>query len=198
MTNVLILGATGSLGTVVRRQFIAKTQNHLTLFARHAVSNVNPARETAVKGDVLNSTQLDNAMKGQDAVFAALTGDLGSYARSIVNSCERMGVKRLIFISSMGIYNEIPPSVGSGNLQSNPILRPYREAADVIEASNLDYTIIRPAWFDNGNTEYEITLKGTPFKGNTVSRNAIADLVLKLVADPTLYSKNSVGINRPQ
>jgi len=198
MTNVLILGATGSIGTVVRQEFISKTQNHLTLFARHAISKVNSERETAVKGDVLNSTQLDNAMKGQNAVFAALSGDLGSYARSIVSSCERMGVKRLIFISSMGIYNEIPASVGSGNLQSNSMLRPYREAADVIEASNLDYTILRPAWFDNGNANYEVTVKGTPIKGNTIGRKGIADMVLKLVADPTLYARNSIGLNRPQ
>ena len=47
MVNVLILGATGSIGTVVRNQFIAKTQNHLTLFARH------PHREKGKRGKEL-------------------------------------------------------------------------------------------------------------------------------------------------
>ena len=91
--------------------------------------------------------------------------------------------KRLIFISSMGIYNEIPRSVGGGNLNENSMLKPYREAADIIEASDLDYTIIRPGWFDEGSDNYKITKKGQPFGGHDVSRQAIANLVLKLIVE---------------
>ena len=36
----------------------------------------------------------------------------------------------------------------------------YRKAADIIEASTLDYTIIRPAWLTFKNeTDYEVTSK---------------------------------------
>lgn len=98
----------------------------------------------------------------------------------------------------MGIYDEIPASVGSrGNLKYNSVLRPYREAADVIEASDLNYTVIRPGWFTGGPVNYEVTHKGEPFGGHDVSINSIADLVLKLVSDNQLYSKESVGINTP-
>ena len=137
-------------------------------------------------------------MKGQDVVFAALSGNLKRYAQSIVESMHRNHVQRLIFISSMGIYDEIPASVGSrGNLKYNSVLRPYREAADVIEASDLNYTVIRPGWFIGGPVNYEVTHKGEPFGGHDVSINSIADLVLKLVNDNQLYSKESVGINTP-
>jgi uncharacterized protein YbjT (DUF2867 family) len=37
----------------------------------------------------------------------------------------------------------------------------YRSAADVIENSTLDYTIIRPAWLtDKDEVDYETTAKG--------------------------------------
>lgn len=57
----------------------------------------------------------------------------------------------------------------------------YRKAADIIEASNLDYTIIRPAWFTFKNeTDYEVTQKGEQFKGTEVSRKSVANLAVKI------------------
>lgn len=202
MTNILIIGATGSIGRVTRKLFLEKTNDHLTLFSRHSnrLEPLNLAKETAILGDVLNPSDLDNAIKGQDVVFASLSGNLGKMAQAIVNSMNRVGVKRLVFITSMGIYNEIPDSIGSsGNLQTNSMLQTYRDAADVIESSDLNYTIIRPGWFDNSpDTNYEVTVKGEPFGGHDVSRKSIADLVVKLAHDPSLYVKNSIGIHRPE
>ncbi|WP_304250650.1 NAD(P)H-binding protein [Limosilactobacillus gastricus] len=197
--NVLILGATGTLGSAARQELLNQTDANLTLFSRSADRlTVDPEREKAISGDLTNGQELDAVMEGQDVVFAALSGNLKRYAQSIVESMDRNHVQRLIFISSMGIYDEIPASVGSrGNLKYNSVLRPYREAADVIEASDLNYTVIRPGWFTGGPVNYEVTHKGEPFGGHDVSINSIADLVLKLVNDNQLYSKESVGINTP-
>jgi len=202
LTKIVIIGATGSVGRAARQRFLEKTNDELTLFSRlpERLKPIDSMREVAVSGDVMNAADLDKVISGQDVVFASLTGNLGKMAKAIVESMKRVGVNRLIFITSMGIYNEIPASVGSsGNLRSNPVLQTYRDAADVIEASNLDYTIIRPGWFDSNNdTDYEITVKGEPFGGHDVSRKSIADLVVRLAADPTLYVRESVGINRPE
>lgn len=54
-------------------------------------------------------------------------------ARNIVKVMNEKGVKRIIFISSIGIYDTPLRSV----------LKPYKEAADVIEESGLDYTIFK-------------------------------------------------------
>lgn len=200
MKNVLIIGATGTLGTAATKAILSGTDDHLTLFARSAsrINVTDPDRETVISGDVMNDADLDKALDGQDAVFAALSGNLGAFAKSIVNAMDRNNVQRLIFITSMGIYNEIPASVGAdGNLDSNPVLQPYRDAADVIEASDLNYTIIRPGWFTAGPVNYEVTHKGEPFGGHDVSISSIADLVKKLVEDDQLDSRDSVGINTP-
>ncbi|WP_251546517.1 NAD(P)H-binding protein [Limosilactobacillus caecicola] len=201
MKNVLIIGATGTLGTAATQAILAGTDDQLTLFARSAnrINVTDPDREKVISGNVMNDADLDAVLAGQDAVFAALSGNLGAFAEKIVTAMNRNGVKRLVFITSMGIYNEIPASIGaSGNLQNNPILRSYREAADVIEASGLDYTIIRPGWFAGGPVNYEVTHKGEPFGGHDVSVSSIADLVKRLVDDDQLYVHDSVGINTPQ
>lgn len=200
MRNVLIIGATGTLGTAVTQNVLNKTDDHLTLFARSAnrINVQDDNRETVISGNVMNDADLDKALKGKDAVFVALSGNLGAFAKKIVAAMDRNNVSRLVFISSMGIYNEIPASVGaSGNLNSNPILRTYREAADVIEASDLDYTVVRPGWFMGGPVDYEITHKGEPFGGHDVSVASIADYVTKLVDDDQLDVHDSVGINKP-
>ncbi|TSO26393.1 NAD(P)H-binding protein [Lactobacillus sp. LL6] len=200
MKNILIIGATGTLGKAATQAILENTNDYLTLFSRSAnrINIADSNREKVIAGDVTNQADLDKALKGQDAVFVALSGNLGHFAKSIVEAMDRNNVKRLIFITSMGIYNEIPANVGaSGNLRSNPVLQTYRDAADIVEASDLDYTIVRPGWFTSGPINYEITRKGEPFGGHDVSVASIADLVQKLV-DDNLYARESIGINTPE
>lgn len=196
MKKVLIIGATGTIGGAVRQTLLNETDDQLTLFARSAGRLNAGDRETAISGDVTKDTDLDKAIIGQDAVFVALSGPLGQFAKKIVAAMDRNNVSRLLFITSMGIYDEIPASIGaSGNLSSNSMLRSYREAADVVESSDLNYTVIRPGWFTNGPVDYEITRKGEPFGGHDVSINSIADFVKNAVADEDYYSRDSVGLN---
>lgn len=200
MTNVLIIGATGSIGSVTRKYFLENTDDQLTLMSRFSqkLGQLNECREHAISGSVMDTTILQAALQGQDVVFAALSGDLAKMARQLVRVMEQTAVRRLLFITSMGIYNEILANVGtSGNLRSNPILQNYRDAAEIIADSSLNYTTIRPGWFDNGDdTNYQLTKKGEPFGGHDVSRQSIADLVVRLSHDETLGSRDSLGINR--
>ncbi|WP_288530630.1 NAD(P)H-binding protein [uncultured Secundilactobacillus sp.] len=200
MTHVLLLGATGSLGTVVRQYFKDNTQDELTMMVRHPLmlQRVDANRETAVTGDALNHDDLARVMTDVDVVIACLSGRLPDMARNIVDAQISAGITRLIFVTAMGIYNEIPETVGlTGNLEINPMLIPYREAADIIEASPLNYTIIRPGWFDNqDDLNYQTTKKGAPVAGHDVSRKSVADLMVKLAHDSQLGHRESLGINR--
>ncbi|WP_125767183.1 NAD(P)H-binding protein [Lapidilactobacillus wuchangensis] len=196
MTKVLIIGATGTIGNAVRQTLLNETTAELTLFARNVSHLTAGPRETVIAGDVTKDSDLDQAIAGQDAVFVALSGPLGQFAKKIVAAMTRHQVKRLLFITSMGIYNEISAAIGSnGNLAANSVLQPYRDAADVIEASSLNYTVIRPGWFTNGPVNYEITRKGEPFGGHDVSISSIADFVKNAIADDNYYSRESVGLN---
>jgi uncharacterized protein YbjT (DUF2867 family) len=145
---------------------------------------------TIVEGDVLDRPTLTAAMKGQDVVYANLAGAMKEQAESIVPAMHAAGVKRLIFISSMGIYGEVPGERYAG------VFDPYRDSAAVIEASNLDYTILRPGWFTrDAAIDYRITQKGEPFQGHDVSLDSVSDLIVKLALDPTLEVRRSLGVS---
>ncbi|GIM46177.1 hypothetical protein DNHGIG_17260 [Collibacillus ludicampi] len=136
--------------------------------------------------------KLKKAMIGQDVVYANLAGNLEPMAKNIVEAMNATGAKRLIWISSMGIYDEVPGE------KYGSILEPYRRSAAIIEASDLDYTILRPGWFTNKDEiDYETTQKGELFKGHEVSRKSVAALVVKLATSPELEVRRSLGVNKP-
>jgi uncharacterized protein YbjT (DUF2867 family) len=194
MSNVLILGAGGSVARVATELFLEETDARLTLYVRNArkLKNTDASRARVVEGDVLDTAKLAEAMAGQDVVYANLAGDLERMARSVVRAMNESGVRRLIWISSMGIYDEVPGE------KAGSILDPYRKSAAVIEASDLDYTILRPGWFTNADeVDYETTQKGEPFRGHDVSRKSVAALVVKLAESPELEIRRSLGVSKP-
>ena len=196
MTKVLILGAYGQIARVVTRLFLEQTDTQLTLYLRKAkrLKDIgHQERVRVVEGDVLDGKTLEAAMAGQDCVYANLSGRMEEQARSIIKAMHKAGVKHLIFISSMGIYGEVPGE------RYRSILDPYRDSARVIEDSDLDYTIIRPEWLnDRDEVDYGTTQKGEPFKNPsaTVSRKSVADLVVRLATTPGLEIRKSLGVHK--
>jgi len=196
MTKVLILGAYGQIARVATNLFLAESDAKLTLYLRNArrlngIGHLDRAR--VIEGDVMDAQSLRMAMEGQDVVYANLSGDLEGQARTIVAAMKTTGVGRLIFISSMGIYDEVPGQ------RYDSILDPYRNAASVIEHSGLDYTIVRPAWLNNKDEiAYGTTQKGEPFANPdaVVSRKSVADLVVKLALAPHAGVRSSLGVHK--
>lgn len=194
MTRLLVLGANGQLARNTTRVLLRDTDVRLTLYLRraHRLPNPDPGRVTVIEGDVLDPKTLAAAMKDQDVVYANLVGPMKQQAEHIIAAMHDAGVKRLIFISSMGIYGEVPGE------RYRSILDPYRDSAAVIEASDLDYTILRPGWFTQGpEADYQLTAKGQPFHGHDVSLNALSSLIAKLVTSPGLHNRESLGVSRP-
>ncbi|NSL85263.1 NAD(P)H-binding protein [Chitinophaga sp. Mgbs1] len=199
-TKILMLGAGGAIARHVINYLKDEKNVKLTLFARNTGGLAEQAPNASIiKGDVLHKSDLDNAVKGQEIVYANLAGQIDKMAGEIVKSMEAAGVKRLIFITSLGIYNEIPGKFGQWNerMIGSDLIR-YRHAADIIEASSLDYTIIRPSWLtDKNETAYETTQKGEPFVGTEVARKAVAAYIVNIIEHPGKDVKASVGINKP-
>ena len=93
----------------------------------------------------------------------------------------------------MGIYDEVPDKKHGG------ILDAHRQSASVIEASDLEYTILRPAWFTNADEiDYETTQKGEPLNGSVMSRKSVAALIVKLAESPELKVHRSLGVSKPE
>lgn len=78
------------------------------------------------------------------------------------------------------------------------MLVPYRKLADVFEASELDYTILRPDWFTNDNeVDNTITHKGEPENASAISRKSIVAFVSMKVKNPDLHKRKNLGISKP-
>jgi uncharacterized protein YbjT (DUF2867 family) len=191
--NVLILGANGQLARPTTKALLARTDARLTLYLRRAnrLKNPDPERVRIVEGDVLDQPILQGAMRGQDVVYANLAGAMEEQARAIVVAMHATGLKRLIFVSSMGIYGEVPGE------KYGSVLDPYRDSAAEIEASDLDYTLLRPGWFTHdAEVDYQITQKGQPFQGHDVSLVSVSDLIVRLALSPTMEVRHSLGVSR--
>ena len=201
--QVLILGATGQIAQHAINALLKNSDAELLLFARHPqhLKNIDESREKVIKGDTLKTDELDAAVSQADVVYANLRNpEIKQQAENIVKAMDKYGVKQLIWISSIGIYDEVPGKFGEWNKNIlGSYLTTYRAAADQVTTSNLDYTIIRPAWLTNKDeVDYEMT-KGanTPFKGTEVSRLSVASYVNDLVENPSKDIQANVGLNKP-
>lgn len=202
MKKVLVLGAGGQIARWVIAMLANDDGIEQTLFLRHVrkLRGKVPGNAHVIEGDVLDREKLDVAMRGQDIVYANLTGDeLDKQAKSVIAAMQAAGEQRLVFVTSLGIYNELPGKFQQWNkAMIGEDLKPFRRAADAIEASGLDYTILRPAWLqDADEIDYETTEKGAVFKGTEVSRKSVADLIVKIIRTPTLHSRGNIGIDKP-
>ena len=139
-------------------------------------------------------------------MYANLTGeDLYAQTKSVIAAMKTEGVKRLIFILSLGIYDEIPGAFGEwNNATIGEDLKPFHRSADAIEVSSLDYTIVRPAWLtDENKVDYELTRRDEtrrdePFKGTVISRKSVADLIVKIIRSPDRPARSgNLGVNKP-
>ncbi|MFC3901890.1 Uncharacterized conserved protein YbjT, contains NAD(P)-binding and DUF2867 domains [Acinetobacter marinus] len=201
MSKVLVLGANGQIARWAIQLLANKSDVKLTLYLRDAkkISDLVNAEMTVIEGDVLDEKRLSDAMQGQDIVYANLAGELEAQTQNIIKVMQAQGVKRIISISSLGIYDEVTGQFGEWNRQEiGQYLAPYRKSADLIEASGLDYTILRAAWLmDEDEVDYEITQKDQAFKGTVISRKSVASLVIKIIENPSLHVNQNLGVNKP-
>ncbi|MGT2832640.1 NAD(P)H-binding protein [Streptococcus halotolerans] len=193
MTKVTIIGATGSLGRAATKTILEETESELTLFSRSANRLSDHVRVTKIAASIFDKSALEQAIGGSDLVFVALSGDLPAMITAVIDAMKAKTVRRIIFVSSYGIYGELPGQNG----RVDSILRSYRKAADILEQTDLDYTILRPGWFDNSpDHSYQLIPKGEIIYGNTISRAAIADFVKDVALKTSRYQKENLGIVR--
>jgi len=190
MKNVIIIGASGNIARQVTDILLDREDVQLTLFARNArrLGKKAPSGASVVEGDALHYDGLRGAIAGQDIVYINLAGDLEAMTKNIIRAMRETGVRRVILVSSIGIYDK----------PLRPVLKPYRAAADLIETSGLDYTVLRPTWFTNvDEVDYEITHKGEQEKGSVISQKSLVAFIVEIIEQPEKYIGESLGINKP-
>jgi putative NADH-flavin reductase len=205
--KLIIFGATGSIGRQVVSQ--ALEQGHMvTAFARDAAKvGIQHDNLRIALGNVMDPVSVENAIQGHDAVLCSIgAGRKGNVraegTRNIISAMEKLGIRRLICQSSLGVGDS------RGNLNAfwkyimfglllRPAYKDHVRQEDYVRQSNLDWTIVRPGAFIDGEHTgqyrhgFSCTDKTTKLK---ISRSDVADFMLRQLFD-TNYLYRSPGLS---
>ncbi len=166
-STILVIGASGFLGRHVARALLADGRT-VRCMARDAtrVRNLADAGCEVVQGDILDAASVEHALEsvraayicihtlspqganssGQDFMDVEKTG-----LQNIVRACETHDVRRLIYVTSIGIAPDAPSAWLRGRWQTEQFLL----------GSGLDVTVIRPGMIvGRGGTGFDAIVSG--------------------------------------
>lgn len=197
MKNVVIFGASGHTGKYILKKALQTPDLKVSAFVRTPakLNDVELGDTNVIQGDALNADDVVRAMDGQDVLICSLEGDVLTMAKNIVAALEKTSVKRILWITGMGIHGEITGLRGKmlGLLAKQ---RPeYIQAADLIVASPAVTTLLRCPGIVNGDNEvYYLTPEGEQPRNKNIDRAGIAKCMMDLIADETLGVNDSLAI----
>lgn len=189
--KVTIFGATSASGRLLVKKSLAKGYE-VTAFVRdESKLGIVHRNLKVVCGDALNAAQVDEAVKGSDAVLSTL-GPKGRPAamaarstKNIVDAMEKYGVRKLILVSVAGI--PVPQDQRGRNLISGLIKLFLKDVfvdrenqLAVLESSNVDWVAVRvPRLTNDPATGSVHAFFGDASPRLKVTRADLADFMLK-------------------
>ncbi len=193
--RLLVIGATGRLGSEVVRQALA-ADHHVTAFARNpdAVSE-RGERLAVVQGDVLDRASIEHALDGHDAVVSCLgtrdrrqRGLRETGMRELVAAMSARGVRRLVAFSAFGVGDSRAQLTRTTFFFSRVILplllaRQFddMEAMEaVVRRSGLEWVIVRPSALTTGppTGDVKVFLDGGGKVGSSIPIADVAAFML--------------------
>ena len=158
--NVLVIGATGTIGRQLVKQTLNEGNSVTALVRDLSKLNIEHPSLEVVTGDVLNQPSLSRVMPGHDAVMVALGAGMKGGIRAtgtqnVIQAMKKNGIKRLICLSSLGVGES------RGNLNFfwkyimfgvllRRAMKDHIAQENYVRKSELDWTIVRPAAFTDG------------------------------------------------
>ncbi len=197
MKKVVIFGAAGHTGKYLTRKMQKTEDVELSVFVRNPAKfgDMDMTGVHIITGDALNAGDVRRAMAGQDVLLCSLEGDVLTMAKNIAAAVKETGVRRIIWITGMGIHHEIKGIHGIMLNQLAKKMPEYIRAADTVAASSAVTTLLRCPGIRDGEREtYALTKEGEKPVCWVVDRAAIARCMADMIADETLGANESLGI----
>ena len=195
--KVVIFGAAGHTGKYITEKMKSDPDIALSVFVRNPAKfgDMDLTGVNVIQGDALNADDVEKAMEGQEIMLCSLEGDVLTMAKNIVAALAKTSVKRIIWITGMGIHHEIKGARGI-MLNMYAKQRPeYIVAADTITESSAVTTLLRcPGIKDGDNTKYFLTKEGEQPSHKDIDRAGIAQCMYDMIKDETLGVNDSLGI----
>lgn len=214
--NVLVLGATGGSGRAAVVELLERGHT-VTAFARRALP-MEHERLRVVQGDALVASDVEAAMRDQDAVIVALgiqenpalvrlrgaratsTSVRSEGTRNVLRAMAAHGVRRLIVQSTFGV-GETRDLLGfTDRLLFSLLLRPQIQDTEVQEQlvrdADIDWTFAQPVHLtddDTGAKEPHLSTRGDT-RDMKVSRAQVARFLAHAVTSPDhLYASVTIS-----
>jgi (4-alkanoyl-5-oxo-2,5-dihydrofuran-3-yl)methyl phosphate reductase len=135
---ILITGATGNIGSELVKLLVAKGEA-VRVISRDEkkVSHLDPSVERVI-GDRHDPSIVRKAVQGADKVFmlAVLFDKNHEADRLLVEEAKQAGARQIVMISS-----------GTVRMEGNAIGQLHREKEQIVEASGIPWTLLRPGGF---------------------------------------------------
>ena len=182
MSRILVVGASGTVGSELARLLVAQGESVVKVTSRV------PTAADQVQVDIVSRSGLHDAFHGVDRAFLLSPpghANQDELLVPLIDEARARGLKKVVLMSAMG-----------ANADDNA---PLRKAEKRLEASGLPYNIIRPNWFmQNFNTFWiqgilqqgKIFLPVGSAKGSFIDARDIAAVAAKLLTSDSLANRD--------
>jgi putative NADH-flavin reductase len=187
--RLLILGANGKTGTQLIDLALARA-HEVTAFVRSPAKITRRHSLLHVQGgDPHSADELASALRGHDVVLSALGVRppqafrphtlVQECAASTVAAMTRSGVRRLVLVSAAVLFPEKGLRFTFFRWLLTQVRRDLGTAEDIVRATPLDWTIVRPPRLIAGADEgYRSRRDALPVDGFSMSFRAVAAFML--------------------
>ncbi len=201
--KLTVFGATGGTGIQVVEQGLAAGHEIRAVVRDATRLALDRAGLEVVVADVMDPATIVEAVTGSDAVISAIgtrsgrapTTVCADSSRSIVEAMDKADARRLVVVSGTGPFDEgegpgmryiLKPI---GRLFLKNVFADFVAMEEVVRASGLDWTIVRPSRLtDKPLTGHYRTRRDLNLRRNfTVSRADVAHLILAVSGDSDTY-----------
>jgi putative NADH-flavin reductase len=203
--KIVVFGAAGGTGRALVTQALAQSRGVVAFVRTPAKFDLEHEGLSVVHGDVVDAAAVERAVLGQDAVLCALGAAsplkrdpvLVSGIDNIVHAMERGGLRRLIYLSFLGVRGGREQLSFLGRYVVAPlilrnIVADHEAKESIISRSSLDWTIVRPPRLSNGPHTGSYR-HGSDIKAAsvvpTISRADLADFMLRQLGDSAYLHK---------
>jgi uncharacterized protein YbjT (DUF2867 family) len=146
---IVITGATGHVGTELVSQLVERGKNVRALVRDTARARRLPAAADVVVGDLTDISSLLQAYRGADSLFLLVPGIDHEAARTALAAAEQARIERIVYLSSYAVGVTPLPPMG----------RWHHEREELIRASKIAATFLRPCGFTTNTFDWMQTLR---------------------------------------
>lgn len=186
-----MFGATGATGARVVAQALDRGWEVRALARKPEALTISDPRLTVVEGDAREADAVAQVVRGADAVVSTIglpkgaDTSLSEATRTICDAMAAAGVRRLVVMSVLGLRDSADKAGIFGRVIIPVFLRkPMADRVrleEVVEASGLDYTIVRASRLVDGDAS-ESYKAGPKLKAKGTSKTIRGDAAACLLA----------------